>query len=279
MSFAVQARSDSPDSSPSPGPSPSPSASPSGSVSPVDDHAGCAAELTPWTQPTTIEWVSNAEGEPTDVVGIYIHGSLDTVVSAFEQTGWTKAFSRNFGTDVLYGIGFVLDIGPAVADWGALEVEKVFNHIFHWPRKIHEIPNPVNVIVQRMPVSPEQLCGYKSLLAMEMNNNPIGGRDHFRVYSLPQKDAQGRPVWAIAASRDVRIKFDIHAPGALFLTHVPESDEDFERDFVLESLKNMNVIERTDVLQLAPTGVAESNGAYSKDGRVYDVVIADGGEK
>jgi hypothetical protein len=234
----------------------------------------CVAQATAWKPPTSMEWVSNSRGLPEDVIGMYVHGSLESMVSAFEKAGWTKAMPRNLATDTLYVVGTILDSASVLISRTVFEAEKLLKKIFHHPKKLKRLPDPLKGIVQRMPVSPESLCGKASVLAMEMNNNPVGGRDHFRVYSMPEKDEEGRPVWALAASRDIRIKFDPHGVTSFFMTHVPQSDEDFERDFVLGSLQALNVIQKTDVIQLEPTGIAPANGAYSKDGRVYDVVLS-----
>jgi hypothetical protein len=233
----------------------------------------CAVNSGPWAPPQSLEWVSASGGSPSDVVNLYVHGSVNTLVGAFVDAGWTQAFPRNIGTDVLYAVSVVLDIVPAAINWAAQEVQKLVLDLFHKKAKPVEIPNPVNYIIQRMPVAPETLCGKSTAFAFEMNNNPIGGRDHFRVYSLPQKDSQGRPVWAIAASRDVKIIFDITRPSSFFMNHQPQADEDFERDYVLDSLQSMKVILQVDPIQLKPTPVHPENGAFSGDDRVYDVIL------
>jgi len=243
------------------------------SISISTEDNPCIDQKTVWTPPESLEWVDASDGSPSDVVNLYVHGSIDALRDALLDAGWTQAFPRNIGVDLLYAVSVGLDVIPVAINWASRQVQKLIIDLFHTQGKPKNLPNPVDYLIQRMPVAPEDLCGRPSAFAFEMNNNPIGGRDHFRVYSLPEKDAQGVTVWAIAASRDERIIFDIHRPASFFMNHEPQPNEDFERDYVLDALESMKVVEKVETIQLKPTVVHPENGAFSGDDRVYDVTL------
>jgi hypothetical protein len=241
----------------------------------ADDLSQATAPQAAWAEPTALERIYQSDGKATDIVNLYIHGSIDTVETAFTSTGWIRPFPRNLGTDIAYGLSVVLDVAPASIDWASREAQKLVDDAFKLSESnIRGIPDPIKYIIQRMPVSPQYLNGKSAMFAFEMNNNPVAGRDHFRVYALTEKDSEGRQVWAVSAARDSKIVFDIRHPESFFMNHVPEADEDFERDFVLQSLQSSNVVEKVTKLHLQPSNVTAVNGAYSGDDDVYDVVLA-----
>jgi hypothetical protein len=199
-----------------------------------------------FTPPTVAPlWAAASDGNPIDLVELYVHGPLTLIQGIFQAQGWAQALAQTIPDDLVYGISVLLDSGASsVPDW----------------------------VVQRMPVSPENLCGTPSVAAMEKNNDPFAGRDHFRVFNVGV-DSEGKNVWALSASLDTGLRFDPLRPKQFFINHSSEANEDLERDRVLADLQAADAVASLSTLQLDSTGHAQDNQAYSADGRVYDIVI------
>jgi hypothetical protein len=231
------------------------------------------AQNAQWSPPESIEWIYDVHGKAYDVVNVYLHGSLEEIQSTFINSGWTMATKGSFKNNFKYIGAVVFDGMDQGANLLVVGAEKTFGILIHHSIQAKNIPNPVQPIIDSMPVSTEVRAGNPSDFEFEMNNHPLGGREHFRVFNTHQVDANQRPVWAISASRDLKIKFDKTRPKQVFLNHEIEANEDLERDTFLKSLEE-HVDLAVDVLQLTPLAPAPADGAYSADGRAYALTIA-----
>ena len=218
-------------------------------VAPTDEPTDqdCAESKTAvWTPPAEFEWTFNLDGQPSDLVNFYVHGSIETLTDAFTKAGWNEAAPRNTKDAFKY--------------LGAIALDFRF-----FPRMQH--------VVQTMPVSTLTRCGLPPSVAFESDNHPLGGRNHFRIFDTGRSDADGLHVWAIAATLDSGLTFDPKDPQTGFLTHAIEKDQDHERELVMKSLNDSGEV--ADLRLLDPTSVDPSpvTGAYSSDGVVYDVTM------
>jgi hypothetical protein len=189
---------------------------------------------------TTGVWTQDAKGAKADPVTLYVHGSLDDVKHALAQGGWTEADPRSLGANVRY-------LGAAAKHEILQAMTSVANHLdglevglagvfgFKAPPLFHA-KTPYTPGVDRMPVSPQTMGGHPMLTAFERDNDPLGGRHHLRIFDTGERDAQGKEVFAIAASRDSGIRFAPDHPECGFLFHTVEEDVSKERDFVAKTM-------------------------------------------
>ncbi len=215
--------------------------------------------------PRSGQWTLDAKGELADPVTVYVHGMLEQIESALKADGWTPANAGSLASNVRY-------VGAATAQEtldGVAGLNQDLNDWLHRPL----LPEKERVVrgVQQMPVSLQSLAGRLLLAAYERNNEPLGGRDHLRIFDTGQKDAQERPVYAIAASRDSGIKFAPHHPETAFLFHAVQPDVSGERAAVVQSLELMGA----RVLHEVGLGWAGASvyGEKVADGLAYDVAM------
>jgi len=215
------------------------------SEEPTDQE--CAESKTAvWTSPADFEWTYNSDGQPSDLVNFYVHGSMDVLKDSFTSTGWNEAAPRNAIDNLRY-------LGAIALDF----------RFFHWSQQV----------IQSMPVSTLTRCGSPPSVAFESDNHPLGGRNHFRIFDTGQLDPNGLHVWAIAASLDIGLVFDPMEPGTGFLNHAIEKDQDQERELVMKSLYDSNNVADFQLLKPAPLAPSPATGAFSGDGLVYDVTL------
>ena len=241
---------------PAPHTGPAPSSNPSAS-----DRA-----YGPWHAPAQGQWTSNMNGHKSDPVNLYVHGSLHELLQAFERGGWTVAAKGGFAENAKYlasAAGEEAIAKPAHAVSHGLTSAWDFVSGHH--DKAPSLPDPFHHGVESMPMSDQQLAGHMEVASLEKGNDPTGGRHHFRIFATGQRDAEGRHVWAIAASRDVGIVFDRNKPETGFTTHVVDPDTDGERDLVLQTLEAAGKVEQVDLLRIkfgSRKDGTTSHGAY-----------------
>ncbi len=198
------------------------------------------------------QWTDDSHDKTSDPINLYVHGTLADLEARFEKAGWTKADKPGFSSSLAF-------VGAAVVE------------------ELDPYSLAAKAKVQEMPVSAETLAGRPMLAAFERDTKVIGGRHHFRIFDTGTLDAQGRSVFAIAASQDIGIELDAHRPEQVFLNHRVAKDTDPERDFVLSALKESAVHVDTLPLHYGAPGVA--TGADSVDGVAYDVTLEPEGAK
>ncbi|MEB3223857.1 MAG: LssY C-terminal domain-containing protein [Candidatus Sericytochromatia bacterium] len=118
------------------------------------------------------------------------------------------------------------------------------------------------------PMSDLYLYNRRQDLAFQKNAQGTRARDHLRVWRTPLLDQLGRPVWVIAATEDVAIKW---GPGAL-PTHQISPFVDRERELVARDLLSTGHVARHYALQSLPADHQGHNGGgdgYVTDGRVF----------
>lgn len=224
-----------------------------------------------WKLPSAGEWTLDAHGVRSDPVNLYVHGSLDELKASFEKAGWTQAKEYNKSNNLNYLEDIPVELGFRAVDSVIDAADKVWDWL-KGKRDIETLRSPVEDVIQSMPVSSQTMNGKKQVMAFEKSNDPLRGRHHFRVFDTGTKDEQGKPVWAVAACRDTRIKFDKNRPEQAFLTHAVEANTDWERDALLNDMKNAQQVASCETHQLDyGKDPSPATGARPVDGNVYEL--------
>jgi hypothetical protein len=116
------------------------------------------------------------------------------------------------------------------------------------------------------PMSDLYLFGRKQDIGYQKNNCGGRERDHLRIWQAPGFAADGRPWWAIAATRDIDIKWADGLP-----THRIAPDIDVERLLVARDLLATSRVARTYLFNAVMGGFESINGEhdpYHTDGDV-----------
>ena len=230
----------------------------------------------PFVRPAAGEWTLDAKGAKSDPVTIYVHGSLDQLDGALASAGWTRADPKGLQANLRYvsaaskqELFKALAFSARQADDLEVGLAGAFGLRVHpWLRTT---PRHV-AAVDRMPVSPQTYRGQLLVQAYEQHNDPLGGRDHLRIFATGEKDAQGREVYAVAASRDVGLRFAPDHPECAFLFHTVQGNVAAERDLVLRSLQASGHVGATQLFAL-PYGAPSKIGERVGDGRGYEVTL------
>jgi hypothetical protein len=128
------------------------------------------------------------------------------------------------------------------------------------------------------PMSDLYLFGRRQDLGYQKNNCGGRERDHLRIWQTPGVAADGRPWWAIAATRDIDIKWSDGLP-----THRIAPNIDVERLLVARDLLATSHVAHTYLLNAVTGGFHGVNGEhdpYETDGDVQVLESAsDGAER
>jgi hypothetical protein len=203
-----------------------------------------------WTQPTKGEWAQDLKGKRSDPVNLYLHGSLDQLRKAFLKAGWTQPTANTTAGKLEY--------------FGASVFHETLGRLWE--------PRPVKATVASMPIAHLKFQGKTEVLSFERNNDPLGGRDHFRVFDTGKVDAQGRPVYAVTASLDNGVKLAPQQPQQWFMTHTVDPNADVERDRVLSTLQKSGGVAGLRSFKV-PFGASAPSGLNTPSGQVFDVVL------
>jgi hypothetical protein len=114
------------------------------------------------------------------------------------------------------------------------------------------------------PMSALKLFDRHQDMSYEKNTVGIRSRDHLRVWKTPMQDKFGRPFWAIAATKDIGVKWI-----GLHPTHRIAPDVDTERDLVVSDFLSLGSV------TLHYDLVAQQGGFQAKNGE-GDPIHSDG---
>lgn len=223
-----------------------------------------------WVPPATGQWTLDAHGVRSDPVNVYVHGSLEQLKRVLTRAGWTQAAENNQRNNLAF-------VEAVPVHELAVATNRLVDRVDAETGQpvLREVADPVRQTIASMPVSRQTLDGRPNLASFEMNNDPLGGRDHLRVFDTGKVDASGNQVWAVAASRDTGLRLDANRPEQGFLNHAVEADTDGERDQVVKSLQATGLLAAVRELELAyGTQAAPATGAMPADQRAYDLVLA-----
>lgn len=227
----------------------------------------------PWRAPVSGQWTLDARGVRSDPVNLYVHGAYDQVRAVLIEGGWMEARPVSPENNRAY----LLSVPGSAALRAADAVGDVLEHAVEavtGKRPDLDVDDDAVFRVQSMPISPQTLEGRPALTGFQKNNEPLGGRDHLRIFDTGQRDTSGLPVWAISASRDTSIILDTSRPEQGFLNHAVESNTDLERDFVFASFRDSVLVSETRRVRVDfGREPAPATGALPRDGAVYDILL------
>jgi hypothetical protein len=203
-----------------------------------------------WTPPAKGEWAQALDGRKSDPITMYVHGSLDQIKKAFVKAGWVEPMQNTTVSKLEYA--------------GASVFQETLGRLWE--------PKPIQQAVAAMPIAHLTFNGKPDVLSFERNNNPLGGRDHFRIFDTGKVDAQGRNVYAVAASLDNGVHFSPSSPQQWFITHSVDPNADKERDKVMSTLSKSGGIASQTSFKL-PFGASAPSGLNTPSGRVFDVIV------
>ena len=183
--------------------------------------------------------VSDPQGNPGDMVNVFIIGTQDEVVQAFTAAGWVQV-DRSVGSTVVAGL---ID-SFSKQDYLTMPMSTLF--LFDRPQDYgFAHAEPVRVAMSR---------------------------NHLRAWKSAY-EVDGRPLWCIAATHDIGFERDQRNNG---LTHKIDPAIDGEREYVNDTLSSTGlVVERThvtpsDALTEAKTA---TGGTFHSDGRILVLVL------
>lgn len=236
-----------------------------------------AAQSTPFTLPTQGVWSTDTQtGNRSDPVTLYVHGNLSDLEATLAQAGWTKADPQGWSASFHYIGAALKQEALSAIHWAGehlsgLEVGLAGVFGVHLPTP-EPTPPPHVDGVDRMPVSAQTVGGKPFVSAWEANNNPLGGRDHVRIWDTGQRDAQGLPVFAVSPVRDSGIRFAPDHPESGFLFHTVESNVGLERDKLLALLRANGTVRDLHEVSLAFGGPSYI-GEKVDDSKVYELTL------
>lgn len=172
-------------------------------------------------------------GKQSDPVNMMVAGSEAQIKEIFTRTGWV-------GADPVSAVSVAKMIKAALVGGSyptsPMSILKLYNKVQH--------------------------------MNWQKNQVSVRARDHLRVWKTPLRDSQGRFFWAIAATKDVAIKF---GPGDKLPTHQISPDIDAEREMVVQDFTRTGLVAMRYHLQSLPPNYRGKNGGddeYFTDGKV-----------
>ncbi|MNX79958.1 hypothetical protein D3C86_1116050 [compost metagenome] len=129
-----------------------------------------------------------------------------------------------------------------------------------------------NLPYPNSPMSPLFMFDREQDVGYQKNSADVRKRDHFRIWKTPVRDPNGRETWAIAATKDVKVRV-INGP-----THVIDPKIDEERGYVAQTLLETQLV--TDRYEIPGIGrpYQGKNGEgdpYETDGMAHVLVVAE----
>lgn len=178
--------------------------------------------------------ISDAQGNPGDMVNVLIVGAQDEVVQVFSTAGWVQVDSSVQNT--------------------------VVNAIFDSLEKKDYLTMPMSTLyLFKRP----QDYGFAHAEPVRVAMS----RNHLRVWKSPY-EVDGRPLWCIAATHDIGFERDQRNNG---VTHKIDPAIDGEREYVNSTLTGTGlVVARNHVTPVDPLIEAKTatGGTFNSDGRI-----------
>jgi len=184
--------------------------------------------------------VSDANGNPGDMVNALIIGTQDQVVSVFTSAGWVKV-DNSKGDAVLSGLMASLQ----KKDYLTMPMSVLY--LFNRPQDF----------------------GFAHGEAVKAAMS----RNHLRVWKSPY-EIEGRPLWCVAATHDIGFERDQRKAGAV--THKIDPAIDGEREYVNGTLSGTGLVAQRDhVMPANPLTTAKTatGGEFHSDGRILVLVL------
>jgi hypothetical protein len=185
--------------------------------------------------------VQDPSGNPGDMVNVLLIGTQDDVTAAFKSAGWVQV-DRSVADTVLTG---------ALATFS----------------KEAYLTMPMSILYL---FGRPQDYGFAHAEPVKV----IESRNHLRAWKSAY-EADGRPVWCIAATHDIGFERDQRNNG---LTHKIDPAIDGEREYVNDTLSRTGlVVQRAHVTPPGAllTAKTATGGEFHSDGRILVLVLKD----
>jgi hypothetical protein len=183
--------------------------------------------------------VSDPSGNPGDMVNVLLIGTQDEVTEVFKRAGWVQVDSSVESTI----------INGALATFS----------------KEAYLTMPMSVLYL---FGRQQDYGFAHAEPVKV----VESRNHLRAWKSPY-EADGRPVWCIAATHDIGFERDQRNNG---VTHKIDPAIDGEREYVNDTLSGTGlVIQRAHVTPpgALTTAKTATGGEFHSDGRILILVL------
>jgi hypothetical protein len=184
--------------------------------------------------------VSDAQGNPGDMVNVFIVGTQDQLTQTFAAAGWVQV-DRSVESTVAAG----LEVTLAKKDYLTMPMSTLY--LFKRPQDFgFAHAEPVRVVMSR---------------------------NHLRAWKSSYL-ADGRPLWCIAATHDIGFERDQRNNG---VTHKIDPAIDGEREYVNDTLSATGfVAQRNHVTPSNPLTTAKTatGGEFHSDGRILVLVLS-----
>jgi hypothetical protein len=186
--------------------------------------------------------VTDAKGNPGDLVNFIVIGSEERLKAAFQDAGWVQV-DRTKTEAALHAL--------------LSSIEK---------KSYVEMPMSELYLFGRA-----QDFGFARAEPVQV----VESRHHLRVWKAPF-DYQGQTVWAGAATHDIGFEKDQRTGG---VTHKIDPKVDLERDFVGQCFQNAGALSGT--VYLTPSDAVReartaTGGAIQSDGRILVMILGPG---
>ncbi len=186
--------------------------------------------------------ISDPQGDPGDMVNIFILGTKDELVNVFTAAGWVQV-DKTAKSSVMTGLEATL----VKKDYLTMPMSTLF--LFGRSQDYgFAHAEPVKVVMSR---------------------------NHLRAWKSPY-EADGRPLWCIAATHDIGLERDQRNNG---VTHKIDPAIDGEREYVNNTLSSTGyVARRAHVTPPDPLTEARTatRGSFHSDGRILVLVLKSG---
>lgn len=188
----------------------------------------------------------NTPGAVNEPVALAVSGSKEEILAAMKKAGWTLAENGSLKTTLKKDLAQIV-------------------------KGLHLPSIGIDYNPQDTEISKAFLHGRPQDMAFNKNDDHHFVRDHIRVWDSGKKDANGKPIWEIAATRDTGTVLHKN----LVQGHHIDSAIDKERDMLMADLLNAGTVKDWQVAQ----GVAPAEDAavqakkYQTDGKVFQVTL------
>ena len=186
--------------------------------------------------------VSDPQGNPGDMVNIFIVGTQDEIVNVFTSAGWVQV-DKTAKESVLTGVEATFE----KKDYLTMPMSTLF--LFGRAQDYgFAHAEPVKVVLSR---------------------------NHLRAWKSPYT-VEGRTLWCIAATHDIGLERDQRNNG---VTHKIDPAIDGEREYVNDTLSSTGfVVRRAHVTPADPLTEAKTatGGSFHSDGRIVVLVLKSG---
>lgn len=189
--------------------------------------------------------VTDPEGNPGDMVNVFLVGTQDQVLQAFAAAGWVQV-DKSAGGSALEAILDSLE----KKDYLTMPMSTL--RLFNRPQ--------------------DYGLAHGEAVKVAMS------RHHLRLWKSPY-EVDGRPLWCISSTHDIGFERDQRNNG---VTHKIDPNIDTEREFVSGTLVATGLVAQRDHVTPADpltTAKTATGGEFHSDGRISVMVLKDAGTK